>query len=102
MSIKLNTIPIVVTINLQPYFRTGQLGYNSIKLVQMKQNIELGQVYTLKDSIDYSQGATVSKIVTKNKCGSTTLFSFDKGQNLSEHTTPFDAIAMIIDGTCEI
>lgn len=68
----------------------------------MKQNIEFGKVCTLKDSIDYSQGATVSKIVTKNKNGSTTLFSFDKGQNLSEHSTPYDAIAMIIDGTCEI
>lgn len=50
----------------------------------MKQNIKFGEVYILKDSIDYSQGATVSKIVTKNKCGSTTLFSFDKRQNLSE------------------
>jgi len=68
----------------------------------MKQHIDFAKVHNLKDSIDYSQGATVSKIVTKNKNGSTTLFSFDKGQNLSEHTTPFDAIAMIIDGTCEI
>jgi quercetin dioxygenase-like cupin family protein len=68
----------------------------------MKQNIDLGQVCTLKESIDYSQGATVSKIVTKNKNGSTTLFSFDKGQNLSEHTAPFDAIAIILDGKCKI
>lgn len=59
-------------------------------------------VYTLKDSIDYSQGATVSKIVAKNKNGSTTLFSFDKGQNLSEHTAPFDAIVCVLDGACQI
>jgi quercetin dioxygenase-like cupin family protein len=68
----------------------------------MKNNIDFGKVCTLKESIDYSQGATVSKIVTKNKSGSTTLFSFDKGQNLSEHTAPFDAIAIILDGKCEI
>ena len=68
----------------------------------MKQNIEFGKVCTLKDSIDYSPGATVSKTVTKNKNGSTTLFSFDKGQNLSEHTAPFDAIAIVLDGECEI
>ena len=68
----------------------------------MKHNFEFGQVCTLKESIDYSKGATVSKIVTKNQCGSTTLFSFDKGQNLSEHTAPFDAIAIILDGKCEI
>lgn len=68
----------------------------------MKQNTEYSKVNTLKDSIDYSEGATVSKIVTKNKNGSTTLFAFDQGQNLSEHTTPFDAVVIVIDGTCEI
>ena len=64
--------------------------------------MEVGQIYTLKESIDYSADSTVSKIVSKNKNGSTTLFSFDKGQQLSEHTAPFDAIAIIIDGKCEI
>ncbi len=59
-------------------------------------------VLTLKDSIDYSSGATVSKIITKNKNGSTTLFSFDQGQNLSEHIAPFDASVLILEGTCEI
>ena len=68
----------------------------------MNQNLDFGKVYSLKDSIDYSPGATVSKIVNKNKNGSTTLFSFDKGQNLSEHTAPFDALALVIDGRCEI
>ncbi len=68
----------------------------------MKTNIDFGKVHTLKDSIDYSPGATVSKIVTKNKNGSTTLFSFDQGQDLSEHTSPYDAIAIILDGKCEI
>ncbi len=64
--------------------------------------MDFAKVCTLKESIDYSSGATVSKIVTKNKNGSTTLFSFDKGQNLSEHTAPFDATAIILDGQCEI
>ena len=64
--------------------------------------MESAKVYTLKDSIDYSSDATVSKIVSKNKNGSCTLFAFDKSQNLSEHTAPFDAIAQILEGTCEI
>ena len=68
----------------------------------MKQDAEYSKVKTLKDSIDYSEGATVSKIVTKNKNGSTTFFAFDQGQTLSEHTTPFDAVVIVIDGTCEI
>lgn len=64
--------------------------------------MEFAKVHTLKDSIDYSPDAIVSKVITKNKNGTTTLFAFDKGQNLSEHTTPFDAITIILDGTCEI
>jgi len=59
-------------------------------------------ILTLKEDIEYSSGATVSKILTKNSNGSTTLFSFDKGQNLSEHTAPFDASVLILEGTCEI
>ena len=56
-------------------------------------------ILTLKEDIEYSSGATVSKILTKNSNGSTTLFSFDKGQNLSEHTAPFDASVLILEGT---
>ncbi|WP_420318577.1 cupin domain-containing protein [Ekhidna sp.] len=59
-------------------------------------------VVSLKDSIQYAEGAVVSKTLTKNKSGNTTLFAFDKGQGLSEHTAPFDAIAQIVDGTCKI
>ena len=68
----------------------------------MKQNFKSGEVCNLKASIDYAEGATVSKIISKNAGGSTTLFAFDEGQNLSEHTAPFDAIAIILDGKCEI
>ena len=48
------------------------------------------------------RGPRVSKIVNKNKNGSITLFSFDKGQNLSEHSAPFDAVVLVLEGTCEI
>ncbi len=68
----------------------------------MNTSIELGKAYSLKDSVDYAANATVSKIVTKNKGGNTTLFAFDKGQNLSEHTAPFDAIVIVLDGKAEI
>ena len=68
----------------------------------MKRIFDPGKAFLLKESIQYAEGATVSKIVSKSKNGSVTLFSFDKGQNLSEHTAPFDALAHILDGTCEI
>jgi quercetin dioxygenase-like cupin family protein len=54
--------------------------------------------YTLKDSITYAEGAIVSKIVTKNDAGNITLFAFDKGQNLSRHSTPYDAIIQVLEG----
>lgn len=58
--------------------------------------------FSLEDAIDYAGGGVVSKQVTKNKGGNITLFSFDKGQGFSEHTTPFDAFAQILDGETEI
>ena len=64
--------------------------------------IKPSTVFTLKELVNYADGAVVSKTLTKNKSGNTTLFAFDKGQGLSEHTAPFDAIAQIVDGTCKI
>ena len=52
--------------------------------------------------IGYSDGAVVSKTLIDNKAGTLTLFSFDKGQGLSEHSAPFDAVVQVIDGKVEI
>ena len=52
--------------------------------------------------IDYSTGGIVSKQILKNRAGNVTLFSFDKGQGLSEHTAPFDALVQVLDGEAEI
>ena len=59
-------------------------------------------VHDLKEMISYAEGATVSKVLTKNKQGNTTLFAFDKGQGLSEHTAPFNAMVIILDGQCNV
>lgn len=58
--------------------------------------------YNLKKAVSYSEGSIVSKIIEKNNAGNLTLFAFDKGQNLSEHTAPFDAIVQIIEGEAEV
>ena len=63
---------------------------------------EESKIYNLKNSIDYASGAIVSKIITKNDAGNITLFSFDKNQNLSEHTAPFDALVQIVEGEAKI
>ncbi len=52
--------------------------------------------------IDYQTKSVVSKTIIEKSAGSVTLFAFDKGQGLSEHTAPFDALVEIIDGEAEI
>lgn len=58
--------------------------------------------FTAKDIIEYAQESIISQQIIKNSAGNITLFSFDQGQQLSEHTAPFDAVCQIIDGQAEI
>jgi len=53
---------------------------------------------TLKDYIEYSPGSVVSKTLKQNPAGTITLFAFDIGQGLSEHSAPFDAVVQVIEG----
>ncbi len=57
--------------------------------------------YALREMVDYQEGAIVSRTITDKKTGTATLFAFDKGQILSEHTTPYDAMVYLIDGIGE-
>ncbi len=57
-----------------------------------------GKALSLKDEIAYADGAVVSKTILKKDTGNLTLFSFDTGQGLSEHTSPFDAVAEVVEG----
>jgi quercetin dioxygenase-like cupin family protein len=54
------------------------------------------------DMVDYQDESVVSKTIIEKKTGTVTLFSFDKGQGLSEHTAPFDALVHVVDGEVEI
>ena len=56
----------------------------------------------LADSIKYQAGGVVSQTLINKPTGTVTLFSFDKGQGLSEHTAPFDAMVYLLDGAAEI
>ncbi len=57
---------------------------------------------SLKDAIGFQEHSVVSRMVISNKGGSVTLFSFDEGEGLSEHTAPFDALVYLIEGSAEI
>ena len=61
-----------------------------------------GKLLELKTMVDYQEGSVVSRTLVEKPGGTITLFAFDKGQGLSEHTAPFDALALIIDGQAEI
>ena len=61
-----------------------------------------GRSFNLEQFVDYADGSVVSKTLLKKEIGNITLFAFDKGQGLSEHTAPFDAVVYILDGKAEI
>jgi quercetin dioxygenase-like cupin family protein len=52
--------------------------------------------------LDYQAGSVVSRTLIKKPTGTLTLFAFDKGEGLSEHSTPHDAVVEVLDGTVEI
>jgi quercetin dioxygenase-like cupin family protein len=62
----------------------------------------VGKAMRLTDLVDYQDGAVVSREIINKKTGTVTLFAFDEGQGLSEHTAPFDALVHIFDGEADI
>ena len=56
----------------------------------------------LDELLEYVSGSVVSRTLIKRPVGTVTLFSFDKGQGLSEHTAPFDAMVQVLDGQAEL
>lgn len=60
------------------------------------------KIQSLKNSIDFQEGSVVSQTVLKKDTGNVSIFAFDQGQGLSEHTAPFDAMVYILEGKAEI
>lgn len=60
------------------------------------------EAIVLRDFVEYSLGSVVSKTVVDKKVGTLTLFAFDAGQGLSEHTAPYDAVVQVLDGEAEV
>ena len=62
----------------------------------------IGQALTLDELAAYQPGSVVSRTLIDKKIGTLTLFAFDRGQGLSEHTAPYDACVQVLDGTAAI
>jgi quercetin dioxygenase-like cupin family protein len=60
------------------------------------------QVVSLAARAEYQKDSIVSGEIIKKKTGTVTLFAFDQGQGLSEHSTPFDALVYVVDGEAEV
>lgn len=61
-----------------------------------------GAVASLIDLVDYQDASVVSRQIISSSAGTVTMFAFDEGEGLSEHTTPFDAMAQVVEGEAEI
>ncbi len=68
----------------------------------MNNQIEPAKVNKVADTVTYADNSVVSRAIVKKGTGNVTLFAFDKGEALSEHTAPFDALVCVIDGSAEI
>jgi len=62
----------------------------------------IGRSARILDLLEYQEGSIVSRTLIDKKVGTVTLFAFDEGQGLSEHTAPFDALVHVLDGEAEI
>ena len=60
------------------------------------------EILNLAEMVSYQPGSVVSRQITKAEAGNVTLFAFDKDQELSEHTAPFDALVHVVEGEAEI
>ena len=69
----------------------------------MKETKDLiGTPLPLKSLADYQEGSVVSRMVINKKSGTVTIFAFERGEGLSEHSAPYDALVIVLEGEAEI
>jgi len=67
-----------------------------------KTNELVAQAVNLAQLIDYQPSSVVSRTLIDKKAGTVTLFAFDQGERLSEHTAPYDALVYVLEGEAEV
>lgn len=68
----------------------------------MSNIIETSKTFLPVESVEYAGGSVVSKTIVKKPSGNITLFAFDKGEGLAEHSSPYEALVQLLDGKAEI
>jgi quercetin dioxygenase-like cupin family protein len=69
---------------------------------QVKKATDAPEVKQISELLQYQDSSIVSRVLLKNNGGTVTLFAFDEGEGLSEHTAPFDALVIVTDGEANI
>ncbi|HTZ41014.1 MAG TPA: cupin domain-containing protein [Syntrophales bacterium] len=73
-----------------------------VTTIQEKKEPLTAKVLDMSRLVEYQTGSVVSRAVIQKKTGTVTLFAFDEGQGLSEHTAPFDALLCLLDGEAQV
>lgn len=63
-----------------------------------KKGLEAAKAFEVKGLVDYAEGGVVSRTLADTSGGTVTVFAFDQGQSLSEHTAPYDALVLVLEG----
>jgi quercetin dioxygenase-like cupin family protein len=74
----------------------------NLPISEVRSEIRTAEAFRLLDLVGYQEGSVVSRTIMDGNTGTVTLFAFDQGQGLSEHTSPFGALAHILEGEVEI
>lgn len=72
------------------------------KITKGENVLQPGEAVNLGRLVDYQEGSVVSRTIIEKKTGTVTLFAFDEGQGLSEHTAPYDALVHLLSGEAEV
>lgn len=68
----------------------------------MSKQIEMSEIFSPVNHIEYAANSVVSKTILKNPAGNISLFAFDAGEGLAEHSSPHEALVQVVDGKAEI
>lgn len=79
-------------------------GNNKIKIdnIMITESFSHSTIYNLKDTVSYSENSIVSKVISRSDNTNLTLFAFDAGQSLTSHTSPFNAMIQLLEGSARI
>ena len=73
-----------------------------LEAVEGRSGLEPGHKQNLASLVSYQSGSVVSRTIINRKSGTVTLFAFDEGEGLSEHTAPYDALVQVLEGEAEV